>query len=210
MDILAAGPRQGLLGDPPLLAPVDHPESPGRLADDDVVRHGEIGNERELLEDRYDAGVHGGRWVGKADPLPLEGHVAPVRRDHAGQVHYFAGSSLRLGGIHHAVAARPDGVVGLGKIGDQVAAAVVGHHGPAEARGQVGGLGDDPNAGFRPLSAGHHAADVIRIYKDRFVLRLLGWKEIPAGVQLVIAKKFKCRAVELVRARLYRDVDLRS
>ena len=45
MDVLAAGAGQRLLGDPALGAPVDQAEALGRIADDDVVGNGKIGDE---------------------------------------------------------------------------------------------------------------------------------------------------------------------
>ena len=74
------------------------------------------------------------------------------------------GRGLDLRRVHQAVAADPDVVVGLGQIGHQEAAAVVGDDDLAQRRRQLGGLGDDPDAGFGRAQAHHHAADVVAVH----------------------------------------------
>ena len=56
MDIDRAHPRQRLLGEAPLGALVDHAPFLRRIGDPDVVRHGEIGQEGQLLEHADDPG----------------------------------------------------------------------------------------------------------------------------------------------------------
>src|SRR6266487_2507242 len=80
-----------------------------------------------------------------------------------GQVHGLSRSRRHLGRVDQAVAAHPHSVRRLGKVGYQVASLVVGHDDADELRGQVAGLGDHPDARFRPVRAGDHTADVIGV-----------------------------------------------
>src|SRR5690606_19478907 len=66
---------------------------------------------------------------------------------------------LYLFGVDQAVAAYPDVVVRGRQLRQQVIAVVVGDHDFREARGQVPGFGDDPNAGFRAVGTADAAAD---------------------------------------------------
>ena len=61
------------------------------------------------------------------------------------------GSLVDLGGIDQAIAAHPHHVIRLRQFGDHVAALIVGHDDLAHPGRQVGGLGDHPHAGFRPV-----------------------------------------------------------
>src|SRR6266850_244203 len=60
-------------------------------------------------------------------------------------------------------------VVTFRKVGQQVAALVVGHHGLDEARGSVFSFRDDPDACFGTTRSGDDATDIIGI--DRNCLR---------------------------------------
>ena len=55
--------------------------------------------------------------------------------------------------IDETVAAHPDLVIGLRQVGNDIAAFIVGDDDLGEAGRQIGGLGDDPDAGLRLLSA---------------------------------------------------------
>ena len=97
MNVLGAGARQRLLGDPALGAPVDQPEPLGRIADRNVVGDREVGDQREFLKDADDARLIGGRRRGECDLAPLEQHAALVGLDHPGHdldERRFAGAVL--------------------------------------------------------------------------------------------------------------------
>ena len=66
VDVVAADARQRVLGDAALRPAVDHAEARGRVGDDDVVGHRQIGDQREFLEDADDAGGVGGGGVGES------------------------------------------------------------------------------------------------------------------------------------------------
>ena len=61
------------------------------------------------------------------------------------------GCHALLGRIHQAIAAHPDAVGGLGQIGNDETAAIVGDHDLGELGGKLCCLGDHPDAGFGPL-----------------------------------------------------------
>src|SRR5690606_12726361 len=64
------------------------------------------------------------------------------------QVDALAGFSCHLGGIGKAVAAHPHFVTGRRQVGNEEPALVIGDDDFREAGGEVGGFGDDPDAGF--------------------------------------------------------------
>ena len=72
MDIGRAHPRQGLFGEAPLRALVDHAPLLRRIDDPDVVRYGEIGQEGQLLEDTGDPSPARCCRVREHDGLALE------------------------------------------------------------------------------------------------------------------------------------------
>ena len=74
-----------------------------------------------------------------------------ARRRHRREIELLAGLGAHLRQVDEAIAAHPDLIVRGRKIGNDVAALVVGDDAPGEAGRQVGGLGDHPDAGFRPL-----------------------------------------------------------
>src|SRR5262249_46948260 len=75
-----------------------------------------------------------------------------VRRRHRAQIELLARFAVDLGRIDEAVAAHPNLVFGLGKVGQHVAALIVGHHDLGGAGGKVGGFGDHPDAASGPLA----------------------------------------------------------
>ena len=89
-----------------------------------------------------------------------------VRRGHRLEIELLARLAVDLRRVDEAVAAHPHLVFGLGKVGHDVAALVVGHHHLGVAGRQIGGLRDHPHAGFRSARAGDHAADVVIVDGD--------------------------------------------
>ena len=69
----------------PPSAPVDEPEALRRIADRDVVGDGQVGDERELLEDADDAGAIGSGGQSRSDLRPVEDDASGVRPDDAPQ-----------------------------------------------------------------------------------------------------------------------------
>ena len=92
-----------------------------------------------------------------------------IRRDHRGVIERLAGLGAHLRRVDQPVAAHPDLIIAERQIRDDVAALVVGDHALGVAGRQVGGLGDHPHAGFGPVRARDHAADVVIV--DRHALR---------------------------------------
>ena len=85
MDVRRSGALERFLGEAPLRAPVDQPETARRIGDGDVVGDRKVGNERKLLEDADNAGAIGGGRRIEGDFRPVE-HDAPcVRRYDARQ-----------------------------------------------------------------------------------------------------------------------------
>ena len=64
-------------------APVNQPEPTRRLGRADVLGDGEIGDQRQFLEDCNDAGAHGFGGAGEADRPALELHGPGVGLNHA-------------------------------------------------------------------------------------------------------------------------------
>ena len=85
MDVGRSGARERILGEAPLRAPVDQPETARRIGDGDVVGDRKVGNERKLLEDADNAGAVGGGRRIESDFRPVEHDASGVRRDDAGQ-----------------------------------------------------------------------------------------------------------------------------
>ena len=56
MNVVGAGTCQRLFSQPALGLAVDQPEAARRVADRDVVRHREVGYQRQFLKDAYDTG----------------------------------------------------------------------------------------------------------------------------------------------------------
>ena len=83
-----------------------------------------------------------------------------IRRRHRRQIEHLARRRLHLRRIDEPVAAHPDVVIRLRQIGHHVAALIVGDDDLGEFGGQVGRFRDHPDAGFRSLGAGDHAAEV--------------------------------------------------
>ncbi len=84
-----------------------------------------------------------------------------ARRDHRVEVDDFSGDGLDLEGIDQPVAAHPHLVAGFRKLGNQVAAAIVGDHDLREFRGKVGRFGDHPYAGLWAVRARDHPAQLV-------------------------------------------------
>ena len=78
----------------------------------------------------------------------------------------LAWGGRRPGRVDQAVAADPH-AVGCGReVREHVAAIIVGRYDPNEPGREVGGLGDNPDAGFWSLGAGYYAADVVAVELD--------------------------------------------
>ena len=113
MDIGSAGACQGFFGDQSLPAAVDHPEPQRRIADDDVVSHGQIRDQRQFLEDADDPSAIGRGRRGEGHLLAVEQHPAFVRGDdtrHDLDKGRFARTVLAENGVDGS---RPNGNVGL-------------------------------------------------------------------------------------------------
>ena len=94
------------------------------------------------------------------------GRRALVRRDHSREVEVSSGLGIDLGRIDEPVPAYPHFEFCLRKIGDQVAALVVGDDDLGVFGRKVGGLRDHPDARLRPLRPGDDAADVVIVDGD--------------------------------------------
>jgi hypothetical protein len=77
------------------------------------------------------------------------------------EVEHLAGARFLLGGILQAVAAYPDFVVRIRKIGDDKAALIVCYDHLGVFGRKVFGFRDRPDAGFGAIGADHLAADVV-------------------------------------------------
>ena len=97
-----------------------------------------------------------------------------VRRAHGGEIEHLARLAVHLRRVDQTVAAHPHLILGLRQIGDEVTPLIVGDHDPGELGGQVRRLRDHPHAGFWPLGAGDHAAEVTVADADCFGGVLLG------------------------------------
>src|ERR1700730_16580960 len=82
------------------------------------------------------------------------------------------GIGFDLSGVDKAVAAYPDFVLGLGKIGQHITPLVVRDHAAGEPRRQIPGFRNHPYPGLRTAGAAHHAADIVVVDGDR--IRALG------------------------------------
>ena len=89
-----------------------------------------------------------------------------VRRRHGGQVQMLARVARNLGRVDQPIAAHPYLIIGLRQIGNDVATLIVGDDHLGEAGRQIVRFGDHPDAGFRPVRAFDHAADVILLDRD--------------------------------------------
>jgi hypothetical protein len=85
-----------------------------------------------------------------------------VRRDHRIQIENRPGLRSRFRRVDEPVAANPDAVRRLRQIGEDVTAALVGDDDLRELGRQVGGLGDDPDAGFGAVRARDDAGEIVR------------------------------------------------
>jgi hypothetical protein len=83
-----------------------------------------------------------------------------ARRRHRGEVEDLAGRGRDLGRVDETVAAHPDIVIGLRQFRQHVAALNVGHHDLGEPGRKIGGLGDYPDAGLRPVRAADNTTEI--------------------------------------------------
>ena len=90
-----------------------------------------------------------------------------VRRLHRSVVEPLARLCPHLRRIDESVSTHPDLVVGDRKVGNDVAALIVGDDALDVAGRQIGGLRDHPDSGFRTVRSADHAADIITIDRDR-------------------------------------------
>ncbi len=147
-DVLAAQRMAGLAGvldriDPIALCPQDGRDAVALVA-----------SARELV---------GGRDVEHRVPIHARivlrgGSRRGCRR--GGEIERLAGLAIDPGRVDEAVAPHPHLVFRGGQGRDHVSPGIVGHDDLGKFRGQVGCFRDDPNASFRPVRAGHGAADV--------------------------------------------------
>ena len=103
MNVLAAGARQCGLGQSALRLAIDQAEAAGRIRDDNVIRDGEIGDQRQFLEDADDARRIGRGGIGKDYLASLQQHAPLVGGDHAGHdldQGRLAGAVFTEDGVH--------------------------------------------------------------------------------------------------------------
>jgi hypothetical protein len=81
------------------------------------------------------------------------------RRDRR-EIHQLAGPALNFRRIDQPVATHPHAVVGLGKIGNDIAPALIGHHHFGKFGGEVTRLRDHPDAGLGPGRSGDDATEI--------------------------------------------------
>ena len=166
------------------------------LAADGVAVEAAVG--LELAQERLLAGeflVDAVAAVAGAGELALIGHLGHrqpvdrrivfgggllVRRRHRGEVDDLARLSLHLGRIDQPIAAHPYVIIGLRKIGQHIAALVVGDHDLDQVGGKVFRFRDHPDAGFRTPWSAHDAAEIGRADADG---RLLGVESRRRGGQ---------------------------
>ena len=85
-----------------------------------------------------------------------------ARRRRCGQIEGFPGGGPYLGRIDQSVTAHPHAVVGLRKLGDEVAAAVVRDHDLGEFGREIGRFRDHPDSGLETVRARDRAAEIAR------------------------------------------------
>ena len=90
-----------------------------------------------------------------------------VRRRRRLEIEVLPRLAVDLRRIDEAIAAHPHLVLGVGEIGHDVAALVVRHDHFCIAGRKVLRLRNDPDAGFRALGTGDHAADVVFVDRHR-------------------------------------------
>ena len=89
-----------------------------------------------------------------------------VRGRHGFKIELLARLAVDLRRVDEPVAAHPHLVFGLGKVGHDVAALVVGDHHLGVAGREIGGLRDHPHAGLRSVRPRDRAADVVIVDGD--------------------------------------------
>src|SRR5262249_48415257 len=82
------------------------------------------------------------------------------------QTELLAGLAVDLGRIDQAIAAHPQLIFGLGKVGHHEAALIVGDDHLGVARGEIRRFRDHPDAGLQSVRTGDLAADIIVIDGD--------------------------------------------
>ena len=83
-----------------------------------------------------------------------------VRRRDRREIHELAGRALNFRQIDQPITTHPEAVVGLGKIGNDIAAALIGHHHFGKFGGEVGRLRDHPDAGLGPGRSSDDATEI--------------------------------------------------
>ena len=83
IDVLAMDEGQQLLGAPTLEGAVDEAPPARGGGDADILLDGQVGDERQLLEDRDDAALHGVAGTAQAGPLAVEEDLPDVGPDDA-------------------------------------------------------------------------------------------------------------------------------
>src|SRR5262249_33617541 len=91
------------------------------------------------------------------------------------EIELLAGLAAHLRRVHEPIAAHPDLVVRIRQVRDDVAAAIVGDDDLGILGRQLGRFRDHPDAGLRPIRAGHYAADVIVVDLYCRLLCAGGW-----------------------------------
>ena len=94
-----------------------------------------------------------------------------VRRNHGFQIELLARRAFDFRRIDESVTAHPDVVGGFRQIGYDISALIVGDDALDIAHRQLPRFGNHPDAGFRPIGAAHHAADVVIVNGDWLCLQ---------------------------------------
>ena len=96
-----------------------------------------------------------------------------IRRRHGRQIDDLPRRRHDPRRVDEPVAAHPDIVIGLGEVRNDIASLIVGDDDFGEWRRQPGGLGNHPDAGFGPVFAGDHPAQIMLANADRGLRGLL-------------------------------------
>ena len=106
------------------------------------------------------------RYVQEREPVPgrvVSGRGAVVGGCHGGEIEGGPRGSRLLLRVHQPVTTNPDIVVRVRQVREQVPTRIVRDHDADEPGWEVGGFGDDPDAGLGAVRAGHHATDVVTV-----------------------------------------------
>ena len=109
--------------------------------------------------------------------IPVDGGiifrcVCLARCRDGAQVELLSRLAVHLRRVDEAIAAYPDLVLGLRKVGNDVTPLIVGHDHLGIPGRQICRFRNDPRAGFGPVCSRDHAADVVIVDRNRRCLRI--------------------------------------